>query len=226
MNNREFEPAGMVRWYDPLQLLHTARQVFLSTLFTDFFDRRLIQAIPSRPGTWYDYSIDETKQFRDELWFDYVADTGDGWNSTYAVAYWLSQPSLGVRCTGNNEKAEEQCETKRGDFLILGGDEVYPTASRSNYKQRLILPYQTALPCRKDGPQPTVFAIPGNHDWYDNLASFTNLFFYKDWFSGWRTQQERSYFALKLPHGWWLCGVDVQLGSDIDRPQLDYFGEF
>jgi hypothetical protein len=223
MKNKEFEPAGMVRWYDPLQLLHTARQVFISTLFTEFSDQRLIQAIPSGKADSYGYSIDDTKQPHDEVWFDYVADTGDGWNSTYAVAYWLSQPTLSVRYTGNSESQNIQRETKRGEFLILGGDEVYPTASPSNYKQRLILPYQTALPPTDDGPTPTIVSLPGNHDWYDNLASFTNLFLYKDMFAGWRTRQERSYFALKLPHGWWLCGVDVQLGSDIDRPQLEYF---
>lgn len=40
---------------------------------------------------------------------------------------------------------------------------------------------------------------------------------------GWRTRQALSYFAVRLPHGWWLVGVDVQLKSDIDEPQLDYF---
>ena len=27
---------------------------------------------------------------------------------------------------------------------------------------------------------------------------------------GWRPVQSRSYFAIKLPHGWWLIGTDVQ----------------
>ncbi|MBI2016800.1 MAG: hypothetical protein HYS77_14870 [Candidatus Rokubacteria bacterium] len=35
--------------------------------------------------------------------------------------------------------------------------------------------------------------------------------------------QRRSYFALKLPHRWWLWAVDVQLESDIDPGQLEYF---
>jgi hypothetical protein len=30
-------------------------------------------------------------------------------------------------------------------------------------------------------------------------------------------------FALKLPHNWWMWGTDVQLASDIDRPQRAYF---
>ncbi|MCA9720033.1 MAG: hypothetical protein KC468_35540, partial [Myxococcales bacterium] len=37
--------------------------------------------------------------------------------------------------------------------------------------------------------------------------------------------QRRSYFALELPRGWWLLGVDIQLSSDIDRDQVAYFRE-
>jgi hypothetical protein len=68
-----------------------------------------------------------------------------------------------------------------------------------------------------------VFAIPGNHDWYDSLVSYTRLFCSKEWLAGWQTPQDRSYFALQLPHGWWLLGTDVQLGSDIDKSQIDFF---
>ena len=51
------------------------------------------------------------------------------------------------------------------------------------------------------------------------------MFFQNRWIGGWQTRQRRSYFALKLPHSWWLWGVDLQLESDIDQPQLDYFCE-
>src|SRR6185295_8164743 len=113
-------------------------------------------------------------------------------------------------------------ETKRGEILIFGGDEVYPTASREVYNERLVAPYETAL---RNSPEacPHVFALPGNHDWYDSLVAFTRLFTARPWFAGWRTRQKRSYFALKLPHNWWLLGTDVQLGSDIDKPQMQYF---
>jgi hypothetical protein len=56
-------------------------------------------------------------------------------------------------------------------------------------------------------------------------VAFTRLYCSGRWFGGWKTQQPRSYFALKLPHDWWLLGTDVQLGSDIDRPQVEYFCE-
>jgi len=72
-----------------------------------------------------------------------------------------------------------------------------------------------------------VFAIPGNHDWYDSLVSFSRLFCSDDgrWIGARKTSQTLSYFAVKLPHDWWLFGIDVQLESDIDEPQLRYFRE-
>ena len=70
---------------------------------------------------------------------------------------------------------------------------------------------------------PQVFAIPGNHDWYDSLVSFTRLFCSRGSFAGWEAPQQRSYFALKLPKGWWLIGTDLQLGNDIDGPQHAFF---
>src|SRR6185436_1445267 len=93
---------------------------------------------------------------------------------------------------------------------------------RLEYDERLVAAYETALK-DTEGAHPRVFAIPGNHDWYDSLVAFTRLFTARPWFAGWRTRQKRSYFALKLPHNWWLLGTDVQLGSDIDKPQMQYF---
>ena len=69
---------------------------------------------------------------------------------------------------------------------------------------------------------------PGNHDWYDGLSAFTRLFCSDIGgrrFAGWWTRQRRSYFVLKLPHGWWLVGSDGQLQSDLDVPQIEYFRE-
>ena len=65
------------------------------------------------------------------------------------------------------------------------------------------------------------------HDWYDSLVAFTRIFCTggKRRFAAWQTHQSRSYFAIKLPHGWWLIGTDVQLESDIDDPQLEYFSK-
>jgi hypothetical protein len=217
------DPAEMVGWYDPGQLAQTAINVAISTIFGRNADYRATEALsqpepddeagdvgarePTASGV-FDYSSG------DSLWIDYVADTGDGWDSTYAVAYHVAQPQLQI--------ANASEPLPRGKVLVFGGDEVYPVSSRPVYRQRLIDPYEAALP-KSDPPHPRVFAIPGNHDWYDSLVSFTRLFCQGRWFAGWRTRQNRSYFALRLPHHWWLIGTDVQLDSDIDFPQVNYF---
>jgi hypothetical protein len=43
---------------------------------------------------------------------------------------------------------------------------------------------------------------------------------HKGWLGGWLLPQERSYFALRLPHNWWVFGVDLALTGDIDMCQL------
>ena len=70
---------------------------------------------------------------------------------------------------------------------------------------------------------PHLFAIPGNHDWYDGLTSFTRLFTQRSWIGAWRTRQRRSYFALRLSDRWWLWATDIQFDTYIDGPQLEYF---
>ena len=112
-----------------------------------------------------------------------------------------------------------------GRILILGGDEVYPTASAEAYKERFIEPFRCARWHQK--PPRHVFSIPGNHDWYDGLTSFIRLFCQsghgRRWFGAWQAQQRRSYYALKLPHRWWLWGLDMALEDDLDPPQYEYF---
>jgi hypothetical protein len=230
----------MVGWYDPPVLFRTGAEVLVSGLFGGHADYRLLEALGSVSNETYDYTghyredesgqyitdghgqfvKDESRPPREEIWIDYVADIGDGWNSTYAIAYWLALKNL----TLIGPDGQKEYQTERGRLLVFGGDEVYPSASRKQYKQRTVEPYRTALRY-SERPHPDVFAVPGNHDWYDSLVSFTRLFCARRWFNGWRTPQQRSYFALKLPHGWWLLGIDVQLKSDLDHVQIAYFAE-
>jgi hypothetical protein len=224
-----------VCWYAPLQLLRTARFVAIATIFGQHADPRLIEAITRDDGSQrgargpapfepHDYSTEQAP-----FWIDYVSDTGDGWDATYTVAYHVAQDELVLARQGDRSPSggDRTVRTERGHILVFGGDEVYPTASLEAYETRLVLPYDHALPGNDgEGPLrsvPHVFAIPGNHDWYDSLVSFTRLFCSRRRFAGWQAQQQRSYFALKLPRGWWLIGTDLQLGSDIDGPQLAFF---
>ena len=70
---------------------------------------------------------------------------------------------------------------------------------------------------RYDGP--TCFAIPGNHDWIDGLETYQRHIQHRGWLGGWLLPQENSYFALHLPQGWWLFGLDLALLDDIDLCQ-------
>ncbi len=206
-----FTPRRPVGWLAPLLLLSTGLRTLLAVLFGAYLDKRELQNalagdIHAQPGT------------DGELWLDYVADLGDGFNATYSVAYLLAQPHLEL---GGQV-------LPRGRVLLMGGDQVYPTASGDSYENRTKGPYRSALPeVPVTGPQPTLFALPGNHDWYDGLTAFLRLFARRKdgHIGGWRTEQRRSYFAVELPSNWWLFAIDEQFGAYIDDPQLLYFEE-
>ena len=203
---------AMTNWFSIALLIKTGLRTVLSSIFARFSDKRAILAMGDNSAR-----LIEQWAKKSTVSIDYVADLGDGWDSTYSVAWCLAQPILGV---GNGKKKES---LPRGDILIMGGDQVYPFAGDKEYNEKLVKPYKAALPCSPEKEAPTVFAIPGNHDWYDGLTGFMRRFGQDSWLGGWKTQQKRSYFALKLPHGWWLWAVDTQLEAYIDAPQFDYF---
>jgi hypothetical protein len=193
-----------VRWLDPSILARAGVEVAVSSTFGKFADKREIQTQAQGP---FDYSASG------ELWIDYLSDTGDGWAATQTMAWVLAQPSLTV----DGEKLP------RGSVLLLGGDQVYPTATAEAYEDRFKGPFAAALPHSERGLEPDMYATPGNHDWYDGLVSFLRLFCTGGWIGGWRTRQRRSYFALQLPNRWWIWAIDIQLDTYIDDVQLDYF---
>ncbi len=204
-----FNPRPPVPWLGPLLLLSTGVRALLAILFGAYLDKRELQN--SLPG-----DVIEEPGTDGELWLDYVADLGDGFNSTYSVAYLLAQPELEL----------DGRVLPRGQVLVMGGDQVYPTASAPDYEDRCKGPYTAALPCPPaSAPQPTLYAVPGNHDWYDGLTAFLRLFARQRDASlgGWRTKQARSYFAVRLPADWWLLALDEQFGAYVDDPQLNYF---
>lgn len=208
----------MVCWFDPLMLAKTGVRAIISATIGKQADRRLLDALAAPKVEPSDFSVDAEGKPREELWLDYVSDLGDGWDSTYAVAHTVARPTLTVR-----DETGQSYDTRGGEVLIFGGDAVYPSASLKEYEERTVRPWASAM--RGQQVPPHLFAVPGNHDWYDGLVSFTRLFCQGRKPAGWQTHQRRSYFAVKLPHGWWLLGTDMQLDSDIDEPQVCYFQE-
>jgi hypothetical protein len=224
----------MVSWYDPRLLARIGVRTMISSVFGQYADQRLMQAVTDTAGNdelcgRYDYGDPSTADANkcvmpDETgayWVDYIADVGDGFDCTYTMAYLLAQDGLDIRGAGR---------LRHGDVLILGGDQCYPQATREDYKKRLLLPFDWAF----DTPNPTrkLFAIPGNHDWYDGLMAFDGLFCSsRDRLSnekgnrigGWQCQQHRSYWALRLPYNWWIWGADIQFSKYLDTAQVNYF---
>jgi len=198
----------MVGWYDPGQLLRTGIEVAISGIFGRHADARVLESLAYVGGPKYH----DLSACSEDFWFDFVSDTGDGFNSTYAVARAIAADAT-LACA----------ETQAPQLLVFGGDQVYPAPTREAYQERLEDVYRVALAPLLEKPQ--VFAIPGNHDWYDSLVGFRRLFCTKRSFAGCKTGQTRSYFALKLPRQTWLLGLDIQLSSDIDGPQLSYFDQ-
>ncbi|KAJ3678324.1 hypothetical protein LUZ60_002127 [Juncus effusus] len=245
----------MVPWYSgtSTDLFKTVFDLMVSvTLFVGRFDMRMMQAAMNK-------AADDSKngdllyeqfQEKDEMWFDFIADTGDGGNSTYTVARLLAQPFVRVRVKTEDPHARSGSALKRlprGDLLLIGGDLAYPNPSSFTYEQRFFRPFEDALqppPWYKaehiaiDKPElplgvsdlkryrgPQCFIIPGNHDWFDGLNTFMRYVCHKSWLGGWFMPQKKSYFGLKLPKGWWVFGLDQALHGDIDVYQFKFFAE-
>ncbi|MGJ5201834.1 metallophosphoesterase [Bradyrhizobium sp. HKCCYLRH1030] len=222
LNNTKTYPR-MAHWFDPVLLLQLLNNVVLSSMFGQYADRRLMIAALDTASP--EEHARRAEKFRSRLqpdgaggvWIDWVADLGDGFDSTYAMASLLARSEIklgGVLLP-------------RGQALVMGGDEVYPKATKDAYFNQLRQPYAWAAPDpdRKDDEGRPLLAIPGNHDWYDGLVLFLALFCKeKPWHVGaWRSYQRRSYFAVRLTETWWLWATDIQLADDMDGPQADYF---
>ncbi|WP_369148424.1 hypothetical protein [Streptomyces sp. R44] len=203
-----FTPQGPVRWLAPKELARTAVKVCLAAVFADYSDKREIQGA-LEAGLLRAPLRDPDAE---ELWIDFVADLGDGFEATASVAFALGADRLAVDGPG---------PLPRGSLLVLGGDQVYPVASATAYEDRMKGPYRAALPSAPD--EPLMVALPGNHDWYDGLTAFLRMFTQESVIGGWQTRQTRSYFAVELPQRWWLVGLDSQLGTYFDDPQRRYF---
>ncbi|KAH9758348.1 metallophos domain-containing protein [Citrus sinensis] len=248
MKKKQLKPEflDMVPWYSgtSADLFKTVFDLLVSvTVFVGRFDMRMMQAAMNKDqeGAQHGDLLYDHLSEKEDLWFDFMADTGDGGNSSYSVARLLAQPHIRVT------RDDSVFTLPRGDVLLIGGDLAYPNPSAFTYERRLFRPFEYALqppPWYKkdhvavnkpevpsgvpelkqyDGPQ--CYIIPGNHDWFDGLNTFMRFICHKSWLGGWFMPQKKSYFALQLPKGWWVFGLDLALHCDIDVYQFKFFAE-
>jgi 3',5'-cyclic AMP phosphodiesterase CpdA len=163
-----------VRWLSVRQLRRTAADVVQASVFARFADKR--EAMAASPREFYRLPAPEAAD-RD-VWVDFVADTGDGFDATFATACCLAGvPGLEV-AAGSDDPAPAPFPGRlaQADLLVLGGDEVYPVASAPAYEERLNEVLRAATRLARVRHSPPVVALPGNHDWYDGLAAFRRNF--------------------------------------------------
>jgi hypothetical protein len=209
-----------VAWYAPPVLLQAGEELVQSKSFQRNLDRRESFSPALTP-------IDLSGRDADALWIDFVSDTGDGGNATFTVAQGVLAAQLPV-----HDGKGATLVLPEGDVLLFGGDLAYPGASGPIYQYRFLEPFMLALdPASRfraiegAGPQKIVAAIPQNHDWFDSASTFCRYFVAQDKGDvlGARTPQRQTYFALKLPHCFWVLGFDWALAGDLDRQQFEAF---
>lgn len=210
-----FTPQESVNWFDFLKLKDTFMNVIDSEKMLGMIDKREVENAYAKDSKFC--YID-----KEELWLDFMADTGDGFNSTTSVFYAITREELLLK-----DKVGIDTRLKRGDILTIGGDLVYPDASEIQYINRFkgplrfVFPNTNTLDEKKSHPH--LYAIPGNHDWYDGLSAFTRMMCQQKKIGGYKTNQNRSYFSLELRENLLFFGIDNQLKGDLDIPQIEYF---
>jgi hypothetical protein len=113
-----------------------------------------------------------TAALEDDLWIDFIADTGDCSSLSHAVArmlfaeYEVSAP----------DGSDAPLILPRGQLLVFGGDTAYPVATELEIHNRVIVPFNQILRKAHDGKRRVLLGVPGNHDWYAGLDGFGRMF--------------------------------------------------
>ncbi|MEP7010733.1 MAG: metallophosphoesterase [Acidobacteriota bacterium] len=232
-----------VGWLLDRQLVTSLREILIFSAFGTRMDPRIWMV-----GKEFDCTRDFTG---DELWFDYLSDSGDGMRATYSIAY-LAYSDLFVPAGAAPEhkvafepNAEAVERLPRGAFLFVGGDTAYHVADYETLSERFQYPFELAFQHLSDlgkvdrKERRPIFGIPGNHDYYDFLDGFNRQFrrpFGEDHkfnpnkkgdqpqlvLGGFERKQWASFVSIELPFKWRMWGMDAE-GGAMDRRQRHYF---
>lgn len=136
-------------WLNP-RTLWPARNGVLASWFGDPTGRTRDRWVEQRRAAGAPADAVVRRDDPDHFSFMVIGDTGEGDDPQYAVVPGFLKVSQ---------------DTK---FAVLASDVVYPVGSAGDYGTKFYRPYRDY--------QAPVYAIPGNHDWYDDLQGFMGEF--------------------------------------------------
>ena len=134
-------------------------------------------------GIWNSWAEARTDQWREAM-VRAVTGPGGAGPATFAVAPPGAQSGdfsfIVIGDTGEGDASQhalrDQLLSVAGQpavrFVVLSSDVVYPNGSMVDYESNFWLPFK--------GVTKPVYAIPGNHDWYDALEAFNVTFLERD----------------------------------------------
>ncbi|GII80598.1 metallophosphoesterase [Sphaerisporangium rufum] len=177
-------------WLSP-KVLWRSRNEILAQLFGDPSDQVRRRWVAARRESGADPDFRIRPKVGEAYDFLVIGDTGEGDASQYAVVPGLLKIGEGTA------------------FAVIASDVIYPTGAAGDYDDKFFRPYQ-------DYPAP-IYAVPGNHDWYDGLGGFMRVFCDAP-----ALQAERQGFSLS-PAG--LRGLLWRRPEPIDEDRLAKAGQ-
>ncbi|MFI9150054.1 metallophosphoesterase family protein [Streptomyces sp. NPDC053367] len=136
-------------WLDP-RTMWGARNGALASLFGDPTGRTRARWTAQRAAAGAPADRVIRRDDPDRFSFLVIGDTGEGHEPQYAVV-------PGMLRVGQDTR-----------FAVVASDVIYPVGATDDYAAKFFRPYQ-------DYRAP-VYAIPGNHDWYEDLTGFMRVF--------------------------------------------------
>lgn len=135
-------------------------------------------------GMWNSWAESRTDQWRAEMVRAVLS--GDGGRT--ALPFAVEPPGVGdgdfsfivIGDTGEGDASQHVlrdvllsvANQPQVRFVVISSDVVYPTGAMKDYEAKFWLPFK--------GVTKPVYAIPGNHDWYDALEGFAATFLEPD----------------------------------------------
>ncbi|MFJ4811857.1 metallophosphoesterase family protein [Streptomyces longwoodensis] len=143
------ERVEKISWLNP-RLLWAARNGVLASWFGDPTGRTRDRWVAQRAAAGAPADKVIRRDDPDRFSFMVLGDTGEGDEPQYAVV-------PGFLTVGQDTA-----------FAVIASDVIYPVGSADDYDTKFFRPY-------RDYPAP-IYAVPGNHDWYEGLGAFMRVF--------------------------------------------------